>query len=303
MIPWIAAHDGPAISEVCDRFGLTEPELLSDLELLWVCGLYPYTPDMLIDVDIADGRVWIRFAEYFNRPLRLTPAEGLALVAAGRALLAAPGTDPEGPLARALAKLATVLGVGGGDAVDVDLGVAPAGVLSTLQDAAASHHRVEIDYYSFGRDERTHRVVDPWRVFNAAGQWYLAGHCHRAGGERLFRVDRVQAATILDETFEPPPAKRSPLTGADPPVFSPRPDDPVVVLELEPEAAWVRDQYPNEGVDERAGGRLRVRLRISEQAWLDRLLLRLGRNARVVQGEAGAVDKAAHRVLARYGAE
>ena len=284
MIPWIASHDGPEIADVCQRFGLSESELLADLELLWVCGLYPYTPDMLIDVDIADGRVWIRYAEYCNRPLRLTPAEGLALVGAGRALLAAPGAEPDGPLARALAKLATVLGVGSGEAVDVDLGAAPPGVLATLQDAATSHHQVEIDYYSFGRDERTSRVVEPWRVFNAGGQWYLAGFCHRAGAERLFRVDRVREAVPLATGFLPPPAPRSPLVGVDPPLFSPRPEDPVVILELEPEAAWVRDQYPNEGVEVLAAGRLRVRLRISEQAWLERLLLRLGPLARVVQG-------------------
>jgi len=93
------------------------------------------------------------------------------------------------------------------------------------------------------------------------------------------------------------------LTGADPPVFAPRPDDPVVVLELAPSASWVRDQYPNEGVDDLGGGRLRVRLRISEEAWLERLLLRLGPEAKVVQGGAGAVDKAARRILVRYGAE
>ena len=51
----------------------------------------------------------IRLAEYFGRPLRLTPAEGLALLAAGRALLAVPGSDPEGPLATALAKLERAL--------------------------------------------------------------------------------------------------------------------------------------------------------------------------------------------------
>ena len=39
-------------------------------------------------------------------PLRLTPDEGLALLAKARTLLAVPGTDPSGPLARGLAKLA-----------------------------------------------------------------------------------------------------------------------------------------------------------------------------------------------------
>src|SRR5881275_2324177 len=117
MVPWIAAHDGPTIAEVCQRFGLKEAELAADLELLWVCGLYPYTPDMLIDVDLDGDRVWIRYAEYFSRPLRLTPAEGLALVAAGRSLLAGTGADPSGPLARGLDKLGRVLGIRGDEAL------------------------------------------------------------------------------------------------------------------------------------------------------------------------------------------
>src|SRR5204863_2207566 len=228
--------------------------------MLWVCGLYPYTPDMLIDVDIADGRVWIRYADYFRRPLRLTPAEGLALVGAGAALLAVPGSDPEGPLARALAKLATVLGVTSDDAVEIDLGGVPADILATLQSASAQGQQVEIEYYSFGRDAWTRRVVDPWRVFSAAGAWYLSGYCHRAHAERLFRVDRVREATVLDSPF----AVHGPPGGddADPAVYSPRPDDPLVVLDLAPGARWVADQYPHEGVEERPGNRLRIRLRV-----------------------------------------
>jgi len=102
IVPWVAARDGPEIAEVCRRFGITQRELLADLDLLFVCGVYPFTPDVLIDVDIADGRVWIRFADYFRRPLRLTPPEGLALIGAGAALLGVPGADPDGALARAL---------------------------------------------------------------------------------------------------------------------------------------------------------------------------------------------------------
>src|SRR5947209_2449110 len=189
MVPWIVARDGPSIDEVCHRFACSREELLADLEMLWVCGLYPYTPDMLIDVDIADDRVWINYADYFRRPLRLTPAEGLALVGAGAALLSVPGTDPDGPLARALAKLANVLGVIGDEAVEIDLGGAPPDILATVQQATAAERQVWIDYYSFGRDGWATRMVDPWQVFSAGGAWYLSGYCHRADGRRLFRVD------------------------------------------------------------------------------------------------------------------
>ncbi len=80
VVPWVAARDGPVIAEVCQRFQVTEQDLLDDLDLLFLCGVYPFTPDALIEVDVADGRVWIRFADYFRRPLRLTAPEGLALL-------------------------------------------------------------------------------------------------------------------------------------------------------------------------------------------------------------------------------
>jgi proteasome accessory factor C len=204
IVPWIAAQDGPPIAGVCERFGVSEQDLLEDLELLFLCGVHPFTPDTLIEVDIADGRVWIRFAEYFRQPLRLTPLEGLALLSAGATLLAVPGADLEGALARALAKVGAVLGVGVEDALDVELGpVAPA-ILEVVQAATDRQRCVEVDYYSFGRDEQATRVVEPWRVFNARGHWYLSGWCRTAVGERLFRVDRITRAEILGEPFDRP---------------------------------------------------------------------------------------------------
>jgi len=295
LVPWVAAHDGPRVSEVCARFGCTEAELASDLELLFLCGLHPYTPDMLIDVDLADDRVWIRFADYFSRPLRLTPAEGLALLAAGTSLLAAPGADPDGPLARGLAKLAAALGVDAEESVDVSLGPAPPETLRTLSEAVGDRGQVELEYYAFGRDQWTRRVVDPYAVFSAGGQWYLSAYCHAVDDERLFRIDRIRSAVTLDTHFEPPTDKPE-LT-----VYRPRPDDPRVTLELAPAARWVVEQYPTEAVEEVEGGSLRVTLAVSERAWLERLLLRLGPAAAVVTGDADVVAAgAACRLLDRY---
>ena len=295
VVPWVASHDGPTVDEVCDRFGLTEKELLADLDLLFLCGLHPYTPDMLMDVEIADGRVWIRFAEYFARPLRLTPAEGLAVVAAGRTLLATPGADPEGPLARGLAKLAATLGIDDPDALDIDPGAASADVLATLRTAVDEHRQVDLDYYSFGRDEWSRRVVEPHAVFTAAGQWYVSGHCCAVDDERLFRVDRIRSAYLLDQTFEPPTEPRELA------VFSPRDDDPRVVLDLAPRADWVVAQYPVESAKELPDGGRRVTLAVSERAWLERLLLRLGPDVTVVEGDVEAQRSAAARLLQRYG--
>ena len=294
LVPWVATHDGPLVADVCARFGCTEEELVDDLNLLFLCGLHPYTPDTLIDVDIADGRVWIRYADYFSRPLRLTPAEGLGLLAAGRTVLAASGGDDDGPLARGLDKLAAAMGVDDAEAVEIELGPVPEDLLGTLRAGASSHRQVEIDYYSFGRDERARRVVDPFAVFSAGGQWYVSGWCHRVDDERLFRVDRISAAVLLDSAFEP---RASPPELA---AYRPGPDDRRVTLELAPSARWVVEQYPVEHVEDLDGGRLRVTLAASQPAWLERLLLRLGPAVTVVGGDDGLACGAARRVLARY---
>ncbi len=297
IVPWVASRDGPPVAEVCERFGVSEAELLADLDLLFLCGVHPFTPDTLIEVDVADGRVWIRFADWFRRPLRLTAPEGLALVGAGAGLLATPGADPDGALGRALSKLEAILGVGAEEGVDVELGPVDAGTLDVVQRAVAERSKLRLDYYSFGRDGRSVRVVQPWRVFNAQGQWYLSAWCERAVGERLFRLDRILDATPTGARVPEPP--RLAPSGA-PSVYDPDPDDPVVVLDLQRPAHWVAEQYPNEGVTERPGDVLRVRLRAGRRAWLERLLLRAGPDAHVVEGDTGLLPAAAARLLRRY---
>ena len=296
MIPWVAAQEGPTVEEVCQRFDLGADELARDLELLFMCGLHPFSPDMLMEADIAEGRVWIRYAEYFSRPLRLTPAEGLALVAAGAALLGVPGAEPEGPLARGLAKVARVLGIEGDEAVAVDLPAAEPDRLDRLQRASADRRQVDIDYYAYGRDEQTSRTIDPWSVFSAAGQWYVLGYCHRAEAERLFRLDRISRAEVRDAEFIAPARPVVPAT------YHPRADDPIVVLDLAAlRPIWVAEYYPNEGVEHLDSETVRVRLRAGERARLERLLLELGSDAAVIEGADGVGGAAAQRVLTRYG--
>lgn len=300
LVPWILTHPGTTIPELATRFQVDERELEQDLELLPMCGLPPYTADRLIDVWVAeDGGVTIRLAEYFERALRLTPAEGVALLAAGRALLTVPGADPDGPLATALAKLEAALGARGGVAVDVG----GPDLLARLQAAVADREQVELEYYSFARDEMTTRVVDPWRAFHALGAWYLAGYCHLAAGERLFRVDRVRTVSPTGASISvEPPDEDAAADGIGGSLYRPDPSDLRVTLLLEPAARWVVESYLTEGVVERKDGRLEIVLPVSAAAFLERLLLGLGAAATVLDPPAARelVRDAAARVLDRY---
>lgn len=305
VVPWIVANPGRPVAEVAARFGLSEKELLDDLGVVYMVGLPPYSPDALVDVEIDDeGCVTIRLADFFSRPLRLTPGQGLALVASSDGLLSIPGTDPDGALARALDKLGAALGLDGdgvGERVDVHLGVAEEGLLDRLRAAVEAGTEVEIDYYSYNRDAHSTRAIAPWRVFADAGAWYVHAWCHQAGGERIFRVDRIESLTDLDR----PAAVRPDDTTEGQGIFHPRQDHPRVTLELRPEAAWVVGSYPCEDVEEGADGTIRATLVVTAQPWLERLLVRLGPQARVV-GSRDLVDAeglaalTAARILARY---
>jgi proteasome accessory factor C len=304
VVPWIVANPGRTVGEVAARFQISEDELLDDLNVVFMVGLPPYSPDALVDVEIDDeGRVNIRLADFFSRPLRLTPSQGLALLASSDGLLSIPGTDSAGALARALEKLGKVLGVGPDEAVDVHLGEAEATMLDQLRAAATGGREVEIVYYSYGRDERAARTIIPWRVFSDAGAWYVYGWCRLAGGERLFRLDRIESLALLGPVTEHPWAGS--LDPDDPvSVFQPQPGDPRVTIRLRRDAAWVADTYPVTVIESGEEGVV-VELVVSATPWLERLLVRLGEAAEIVSSES--IDDAAHlasrtaaRMLTRY---
>lgn len=281
LVPYLLAHPGSRLPDVAAIFGITERQLRSDLDLLWVCGLPGQGPGDLIDVELVGDTVTLSNADTIARPLRLSRDEALSLLVALRTLADLPGLTERAALDGALAKIERAAGDSAGDSARVAVSVeAPPDVLATLQEARARQRRVHLRYYVPGRDETTERDVDPMRLLMADGRWYLEGWCRSVEAVRLFRLDRIEQLAVLPEPAEPPPAAqpRDLRSG----LYAPAPDDLVVELELDPAARWVADYYPCESGEEAVGGRLRVRLRTPDTRWLRRLALRLGGTARVL---------------------
>ncbi len=297
MVPWVLEHQGAPLEEVADRFGITTDQLVKDLELLFVCGTPGHLPDDLIEADWEGGRLHIGNAEAIARPLRLGIDEALALITGLRTLIDVPGFAGEQDreaLTGALAKLTEAAGEAAhaSRALSVDLtrDSAPdegSEVLSTAREALrhpAGRRRLRLHYLVPSRDETTERDVDPMRLLTVDGRWYLEGWCHRAGGVRMFRVDRIVTAEVLDADGTPP--EQAVARDVDDGLFTPGEDDLVVTLELDAQARWLLEHVPVESVEEldEAGGqgRARVRLRTADDRWLRRLLLPLGGAAVVV---------------------
>jgi len=74
----------------------------------------------------------------------------------------------------------------------------------TFGTAAQQERRIWMRYRS-GSTEETERAVDPYGLVYHVGLWYAVGHCHLRNGLRVFRLDRVQQAELLDDEFTRPP--------------------------------------------------------------------------------------------------
>jgi proteasome accessory factor C len=299
ILQWAAqAGDrGVTVDELCARFGLAADQLVAELEMASMIGADSIHYDEMPFEAFVDGdRVVVRLFS-FARPLRLTPAEGLALVAAADALV--DHDDPsDPPLRRALVKLAGLLGIEPGETVDVNLDPEGGDTGRTLARATADRRRVRFRYWTYGRDVVAERTVDPWGVFEADGAWYLIGRDLGVDEERRFRLDRIEGVDVLDERAVAAPRglDRSVRVSGD---------APVAVLDLPPHARWVAEAHPVLDVVPGSDGRLQVTLAVAGRSWLERLLLRIGPDVRVValDPELGSVDvvaAAASRVLARY---
>jgi proteasome accessory factor C len=302
--------------DAAEALGVTPEQVLKDLKVLLMCGMPGGYPDDLIDVDLdaleseegelhRDGVIRVSNADYLERPMRLTPTEASAVIVALRALRA--GAEPETAaiVDRVLVKLESAAADG---PVDVPLDAALdepgrdaelAALSGRLRDAAERQVQVELDYYVPTRDEQSHRVVDPRGVTRHHGFDYLDAWCHSAEAPRLFRLDRIATATVLDVPVTTPATAPRDLSDG---IFT-RSDDEttLVTLRLAPAAQWVVEYYPVEDV--RPGPEhLEVDLLVADRRWLTKLLLRLAPNASVVAPAEFTSDftAAAQDALALY---
>jgi proteasome accessory factor C len=301
VVPYLVRHPGTRVADAVELFGLSERELLDDLDLLFVSGLPPYGPGDLIDVDLQDGRIWIGMADYFARPLRLVRSEALALYLRGVALAGTPGLVEAPAMTSALDKLAEGLGADTLGDLPNRVGAAgerrPVPALTELRRAAAERARVRIEYHAASTAETTSRVIDPEEVFFAIGNWYVVAWDERSDAERLFRADRVRAVERTGATFEP-----RGLEGVGRPLYTPGEDDVAVRLHLRPEARWVAEYYETLQEWETPDGGAEVVLPTGRLEWVERLLLRLGPDVRILEPEGlrGRVRDLAEATLRRY---
>jgi predicted DNA-binding transcriptional regulator YafY len=155
---------------------------------------------------------------HLGRGLRLSPLMFSAAEALGLVMAVLDGHhdagDPTDPVGSALGKIMRALPESvAAQAEAVRRTTAPApdraaarpdpATTATLVQASSNHRRVRFGYRSEAGSEWLVEV-DPWAVVVRHGRWYLLCRSHAKDVRRAYRIDRISAVEVLDDTFSPP---------------------------------------------------------------------------------------------------
>jgi proteasome accessory factor C len=194
LVPYISTHQGVALSELASEFGISESELLSDLNTLWMCGLPGYTPLELIDLEFESGYVSIRNAEILQK-VRLLTKDELVILLVGLDLLIKSIDPKRNDLLSAITDLQTKIKTIIGDIATI-APIVNSSYRAIVLNAITSRRNLQISYHSLIRDELTNREITPIELMVDHGYEVLQAYCHQVGAYRTFRLDSIADIAI-----------------------------------------------------------------------------------------------------------
>jgi proteasome accessory factor C len=294
------AEDGLRISELSTRFNLSRDHVrlimdrLSSLEPMAESndgsGLFPAHVikdcDDWDNEDTDDSTYRADFIDEFDEPPALMWRDlfelNIALREASRVY-----TDPA--IYSAIEKIEEVA------SAFVQVELANESMLSLVQASVAQRDQITILYTPRSSDEATERSIEPREIKVLNGHSYVRAYCTTRKSWRTFRIDRIREVVA-----------RSPVTEA-------RATDDVgnwltqvgdegeeVVVVVEAYARYLFEPLPSAQWLALDDGRHAVRFRISDESFLDHLMLLAGPGAVVATpGRAKAGHELARRIAAQ----
>jgi proteasome accessory factor C len=284
IVPRIADGEEHSIDSIAAMLGVTAETVANDLVSV---GERYDTPGGFIEglqVFIDAQRVSVR-TNHFLRPMRLTSAElhaldlGLAMIRAERPAEEWPTID------RARKRIEAAIAKLPGDTVpesDITVAnVAPPNVhLDVVRESLARRRKLRIAYRRGDSTAAVDRVVCPHRLILAGPGWYLVAHCQRSNGVRVFRLDRIDDAQILSETYAAPGPDALGAHLDHGPVFESGAPATLRVRYAPDIARWIRERLDGTVEDD---GSYVVEHPLADADWALRHVLQYGAQAEVLE--------------------
>jgi proteasome accessory factor C len=163
--------------------------------------------------------------------------------------------------------------------------------LSQVQTALVAHEQIKIAYTPATAEEATIRSIEPREIKVLNGHTYVRAYCATREAWRTFRVDRINSIMAKSPATEPRPvdtvANWLTQVGDE--------GDEVVVC-VEAPLRWLFEPLPNAQWLALDDGRHAVKFRVSNESFLDHLMLRAGAGAVVATPQYA---KAGHELAKR----
>lgn len=162
-------------------------------------------------------------------------------------------------------------------------------MLALLSQALSLQRTVQISYLAASAaSDMTVREVEPYEVVRYGRSWHLVAFCRMREDFRTFKIDRIQSADILADTFQRQEEFDAEeflnegwglIRGVDQPV------EEVVLLFRQPSAIWVAEEewHSSQQVEHRPDGTILFRVLIRITPEFQRWVFRYGRDVEVVQ--------------------
>ncbi len=298
------------LDELADELGCVRRTVYRDLDALMYAG-FPVVSEK------RDGLVFYRFLDSFNLgDVPFTADEVLALAFGEDLLRSLEGTVFHDSIRSALTKIRASLGPelsGYLERLGESFRVLPGPhkryaeskeKIQTLNDAVIGRRSLRMRYRTGRTGAESERVLDPYRVWYRAGGLYVIGFDHQSGEIRTFAVDRIQEIQASDDRFEiRDDFDFDRYTASSFGVIA-EPATPVEILFESRWATYVGEHtwHPSQTLEERADGRLALRMEVGGTAELVSWVLSFGDGARVVEPEGlrDEVERSLKAALDRY---
>ncbi len=195
-----------------------------------------------------------------------------------------------GPLARRLTDLTKHQRLNLGEAQSrlrfPSIGARPSGKsFDTVASATLQRRKLWIEYHARSTDERTERTISPQRITHYRDTWYLDAWDEERNALRIFSIDRISRATILDTpAFDVPDKELEDHYASAYGIFGGKADKTAVLRFTRDASRWVADErwHPQQESAWLPDGRYELRIPYREPRELVMDIMRQGKNVEVI---------------------
>jgi predicted DNA-binding transcriptional regulator YafY len=295
LIPKLADGESHTLAEIARLAGADTDTVLADLRSLSYRFGDPggFVPGLQIFIEASSVTL---HTSHFDRPMRLTVPE-LCALELGLAMLRRerPEEEHEG-IDQARARLRTAIGRlpaaeerDGLRYAELAMGV-DTEHLATLRTGVRERKKARITYRRADSADSHTRVICPYGLVAANGAWYVVAHCDDRNAIRIFRLDRIERASLTGTAFDVPASFSLDGVVENGKVFLAEEPESLRVRYSPAIARWIAER---EGVAPSADGSVTVEHPLADVRWAVRHVLQYGPDAEVVGPESVRAEIAA----------